>query len=277
MRVGVVGVGRLGRIHARIYSEIDGVDLVAVVDTDRACAAEVAAAHGGEGLTDYRELLDRVDAVSIATPTALHAEVGEAFLSKGVHVLMEKPLASDLRQAQRLVEVAKAGKALLQVGHVERFNPAVMAAEKVIGVPLFVEVHRLSPFTFRSSDIDVILDLMIHDIDIIRHLVKTPLDRVEAAGVPIVSGAVDIANARLVFKNGCVANVTASRVSAKRMRKIRIFSRDGYLSLDYGAFKALLIRPTEAVRSGRLDPREIPPEAQKDPLPYFMTHVVRVE
>jgi predicted dehydrogenase len=174
------------------------------------------------------------------------------------------------------VEAARKGSALLQVGHVERFNPALMAAEKVIGVPLFIEAHRLSPFAFRSSDVDVILDLMIHDIDIIRHLVKSPLDTVDAAGVPIVSGSVDIANARLVFKNGCVANVTASRVSAKRLRKIRIFSKEGYLSLDSGEFRALLIQPTEAVRSGRIDPMEIPEEAKKDPLPYFLQNIVQV-
>ncbi|MHC5036295.1 MAG: Gfo/Idh/MocA family oxidoreductase [Planctomycetota bacterium] len=277
LNVGVVGVGRLGGIHARIYAELEDVNLVAVVDADPARAQEVAAAYDVAGTSDYTALFGKVDAVSVATPTSSHAEIGTAFLERGIPVLIEKPMARDVGEADRLVAAAKKGNALLQVGHVERFNPAVMAAEKVIGVPLFIEAHRLSPFAFRSADIDVVLDLMIHDIDIIHHLVKSPLERVDAAGVAIVSPAVDIANARFVFRNGCVANVTASRVSAKRLRKIRIFSKEGYLSLDYGELRALLIQPTEAVRDGRINPMEIPEEAKGDPLPYFLTHLVQVQ
>jgi predicted dehydrogenase len=276
IRAGVVGVGRLGRIHARIYRELDGVDLVAVADTDPARAAAVAAEFDADWTGDPLGLIGRVDAVSVATPTASHVDVGSAYLARGVHVLMEKPIARTVAEADRLLAAA-AGRARLQVGHVERFNPALMAAEKVIGVPLFIEVHRLSPFSFRSSDIDVVLDLMIHDIDILCHLVKSPLERVDAVGVQLVSGSEDIANARFVFRNGCVANVTASRVSAKRMRKIRVFSREGYLSLDYGELRALLFRPTEAVLRGEIDPLQIPEEAKGDPLPYFLTHLVRVE
>lgn len=277
LKIGVVGVGRLGRIHARIYGELDSVNLVGVADADANRAAEVAGAFGTEPFTDWRDLLDRADAVSIATPTSTHCEVGCAFLAHGIHVLLEKPMARDLPEADRLLEASRESGAFLQVGHVERFNPALMAAEKVIGAPLFIEVHRLSPFSFRSSDIDVVLDLMIHDIDIIRNLVPAPLERVDAAGVPIISPSVDIANARFVFANGCVANVTASRVSAKRMRKIRIFSREGYLSLDYGELRALLFRPTEDVLAGRVDPMQIPEEMKADPLPYFLTKLVRVE
>jgi len=277
LKVGVVGVGRLGKIHARIYAEIPEAELVAVADLDAGAAREAAKTYGCQAVTDYRDLFGRVDAVSVVTPTSSHCEIGEFFLEKGLNVLMEKPMASNLEEADRLVVGAKNTGALLQVGHVERFNPAMMAAEKVIGVPLFIEAHRLSPFAFRSSDVDVILDLMIHDIDIILHLVKAPLERVDAAGVPIISGSVDIANARLVFQNGCVANVTASRVSAKRLRKIRVFSREGYLSLDSGEFRALLIQPSEDVRAGRIDPTKIPEEAKADPLPYFLQHLVRVQ
>jgi predicted dehydrogenase len=277
VRIGVVGVGRLGSIHARIYAELPGVALEAVADVDAGRAEEVARRHGCRAVRDWRELLGAVDAVSVAVPTTAHAEVGCAFLEAGVPVLVEKPMASSLEEADRLIEASRRSGAALQVGHVERFNPAVMAAEKVIGTPLFIEAHRLSPFAFRSSDIDVILDLMIHDLDIIRHLVRSPLGQVEAVGVPLLSGSFDIVNARLVFGNGCVANVTASRVSAKRMRKIRIFSREGYVSLDYGDRRALLFRPSEAIRDGRVDPARMPEEAKRDPLQYFLEHLVRVE
>jgi len=277
LRVGVVGVGRLGRIHARVYGELEGVKLIAVADTDGEAASGTAKAFGCEGSSDFRDLLGKVDAVSVATPTSTHADIGTAFLERGVHVLMEKPMGRTLEEADRLVASAKAGDALLQPGHVERFNPALQAAEKAISTPLFIEAHRLSPFSFRSSDIDVTLDLMIHDIDIIRHLVKSPLERVDAVGVSLISGSEDIANARFTFANGCVANVTASRVSAKRMRKIRVFSREGYLSLDYGELRALLFQPTEDVLHGRVNPLEIPDEAKADPLPYFLTHLVNVK
>ncbi|MCU0722274.1 MAG: Gfo/Idh/MocA family oxidoreductase [Planctomycetes bacterium] len=277
LRVGVVGVGRLGSIHARIYAELGTASLVAVADADPARAAEVAAKHGCRAVGDWRALLGEVDAVSVAVPTTAHAEVGCAFLEAGIAVLVEKPMAASLAEADRLLEASRRRGVALQVGHVERFNPAVMASEKVVGTPLFIEVHRLSPFAFRSSDIDVILDLMIHDLDIIRHLVRSPLRKAEAVGVPLLSGSFDIVNARLEFENGCVANVTASRVSAKRMRKIRVFSREGYLSLDYGDRRALLFRPSEAVREGRVNPSRMPEAAQRDPLQYFLENLVQVE
>ncbi len=233
VRVGVVGVGYVGHHHARIYSELPGVELVGVVDIDEARLQELKARHSVHLCRDYRELLGKVDAVSVAVPTLLHYPIAKEFLEFGVDVLVEKPIAQSLAQADELVEIAKAGDRIFQVGHIERFNGAVKALEAIVRSPGFIESHRLGPFAHRNIDVDVVLDLMIHDIDIILNLIKSPVTSVTAVGVPVISDQVDIANARLQFESGCVANLTASRVSVERVRRIRIFQRDTFISLDY--------------------------------------------
>jgi len=235
LRIGVVGVGYLGQHHARIYAEMPGVTLAGVADTDAARAADIAGRYGTEACTDYRQLLPGLDAVSVATPTVTHFEVVRDFLEAGVDVLVEKPMAARPAQAEELVRRAREGGRVLQVGHVERFNAAVREAARWIRDPGFIEVHRLGAFVERSTDVDVVLDLMIHDIDVILSLVQTPVREIRAKGVPVLTDNVDIANARLEFRGGCVANVTASRVSLHPQRKIRVFQPDAYLSLDFQA------------------------------------------
>jgi predicted dehydrogenase len=237
-----VGVGHLGRHHARIFSELGA--LAAVVDTDPARAAEVAKLHSVPHYADSREIVGKVDAVSVAVPTLQHFEVARAFLERGIPALVEKPLAKTLEEGEELCRIARARKVALQVGHVERFNPAVTAVLDVIRTPRFVEVHRLSPFKFRSSDIDVVMDLMIHDLDIVLHLVRSPLARVDAVGMSLLFGKEDIANARLEFEDGCVANLTASRISDKQMRKTRVFAEDCYVTIDTLAREAWIYRTT---------------------------------
>jgi len=232
LRVAVVGVGHLGQHHARIYASLPGCKLVAVADTNASRAAEIAQRHGVEALSDWRALEGRVDAVSVAVPTDGHAEVASSFLDAGVAVLVEKPIASSLDDADRLIGAARRRGCLLGVGHTERFNPAVEALARRAHDPRFIEAHRLGSFAPRSLDIDVVLDLMIHDIDIALHLVGREARSVEASGVNALTPHVDIANARVVFESGCVANLTASRISAGRTRKIRVFQRDSYLSCD---------------------------------------------
>jgi predicted dehydrogenase len=233
VRVGVVGVGYVGQHHARIYSELPGVELVGVVDIDEARLRELGVRHRVQLCRDYRELLGKVDAVSVAVPTLLHYPIAKEFLKFGVDVLVEKPIAQSLTQADELVEIAKADERIFQVGHIERFNGAVKALEAIVKSPGFIECHRLGPFAARNTDVDVVLDLMIHDIDIILNLIHSPVTAVSAVGVPVISDQVDIANARLQFESGCVANLTASRVSVERVRRIRIFQRDTFISLDY--------------------------------------------
>ncbi len=233
VRVGVVGVGHLGRHHARILGAMEGAELVGVVDTIAARADEVAAATRAPALTDYRDLFDRVDAVSIAVPTELHRDVAMPFLERGIGVLVEKPMARTLAEADELIAAANASGATLAVGHTERYNPAVHAVLPLVTSPRFIEVHRLGVFPERSLDIDVVFDLMIHDLDIILALVKAEPTSIEAVGVPVLTDKYDIANARLRFSTGCIANVTASRISKERVRKIRFFQPDAYVSIDY--------------------------------------------
>jgi predicted dehydrogenase len=237
MRVAVIGVGHLGRHHARIVATLPGVELAAVVDINRARAEEIAAAHGTRALTDFRELSDGVDAVTVAVPTAVHHDIAVPLLTAGVHVLVEKPMARGLAEADAMIEAARQGGAALAVGHTERFNPAVVAARSLLRDPRFIEVHRLGTFPERSLDIDVVFDLMIHDVDIVLSLVDSDVDSIEAVGVPVLTGRVDIANARVKFANGCIANLTASRISRERVRKIRFFQPSAYMSIDYAAQK----------------------------------------
>ena len=233
LRVAVVGAGEFGRRHMRAVVQSTRAGLAAVVDIDPARAADAAAAYSCEAVSDLAALAGRIDAAVVAVPTTAHVDTACALLDAGIDVLVEKPIAPDLASARRLVEKAEALGRVLQVGHLERFNPAVAALGQAVTLPLFFEVHRLSPFTPRSLDVDVVLDLMIHDIDIVLSLVGSMPREIRAAGISILSRNVDIANVRLAFANGCVANLTASRVSTERVRKLRLFQPHQYLSLDY--------------------------------------------
>jgi len=242
LRAAVVGVGYLGKFHAEKYAAHPGAELVAVVDSDGERAAGIATKHGVEALTDLRALVGRVDCASVAVPTQGHYAVARELLLAGIDVLVEKPLTSTIPEGRELVEIAARQGRVLQVGHLERFNPAVRAVEGIVAEPRFIECHRLAPFTDRGTDVDVVLDLMIHDLDVILNLVPYPVRSVEAVGVPVLTNSADIANARLRFTNGCIANVTASRVSLKRERKLRIFQADAYVSVDYGERRVLVCR-----------------------------------
>jgi predicted dehydrogenase len=242
IRVAVIGVGYLGKFHAEKYSAMDRVQLVGVADIDRSRAAEVAAGFGTQAFTDHRDLLSSVDAVSIVVPTESHYAIGLDFLQHDVDVLIEKPMTSTLEQADALIELAESRRRILQIGHLERFNPAVMALKDIVDRPMFIESHRLSTFKDRCTDVSVVLDLMIHDIDIIMNLVNSEIKSIHAAGVPVICKNADIANVRLQFENGCVANVTASRISTKNQRKIRLFQKDAYISVDFADREIVLIR-----------------------------------
>ena len=236
LRTAVIGVGHLGRHHARILSTLERVELVAVVDTNSERAAAASAATGAAALADFREILEtNIDAVSIAVPTELHRDIALPFLQRGIAALVEKPIARSLAEADELVTAARTSGAVLAVGQTERYNPAVAAVLPLVTSPRFIEVHRLGAFPDRSLDIDVVFDLMIHDLDIILALVKSDVQSIEAVGVPVLTSKYDIANARLRFVSGCIANVTASRISKERVRKIRFFQPDAYISIDYAA------------------------------------------
>ena len=234
-RVAVIGVGHLGRHHARLLAELDGAHLAAIADIVPERAAAAAEKTGAQPITDYRELLGNVDAVTIAVPTELHREVAMPFLERGTAVLVEKPIARSVGEADEMIAAARASAAVLAVGHTERYNPAVSAVLPLVSTPRFIEVHRLGVFPDRSLDIDVVFDLMIHDLDVILAMVKSDVTAIEAVGVPVLTERYDIANARLRFANGCIANVTASRISKERVRKIRFFQPDAYISIDYAA------------------------------------------
>jgi len=242
MRVAVVGVGHLGKHHARIFRALPGVELTAVVDTNQARAEEIAAANQTRALMRSTSLLDKVDAVSVAVPTEQHLAVVLPFLEAGVPVLVEKPMARSLEEADQMIAAAAKSGAVLAVGQTERFNPAVEAARPMLTDPRFIEVHRLGTFPERSLDIDVVFDLMIHDLDVVLSLVRSEVESIEAVGVPVLTGRVDIANARIRFANGCIANLTASRISRDRVRKIRFFQPATYLSIDYAAQKVEMYR-----------------------------------
>ena len=237
LRIAVVGVGHLGRHHARILAAMPDVDLVGVVDISRDRAEEIAALSDTKPFFDARELVGRVDAVTVAVPTEVHCAVSVPFLEAGIPVLVEKPLARTVIEADDMIAAAGRGGVALGVGHTERFNPAVEAARSRLAAPGFIEVHRLGTFPDRSLDVDVVFDLMIHDLDVLLSLVESEVESIEAVGVPVITPRVDIANARLRFENGCIANVTASRISRDRVRKIRFFQPASYLSIDYAEQK----------------------------------------
>lgn len=233
LRVGVVGVGHIGKNHARLYAELSGAQFTTIYDTDQARARQVAGEFGVEAAGSLQDFAEQVDAASIATPTNTHFEIARELLTQDKHLLIEKPIAENTAHASELAELAASRRLVLQVGHVERFNPVLGALEKRLTNPRFIEAHRLSPYPNRSTDIGVVLDLMIHDLEIILHLVRSPVQTIDAVGVPVLSRGEDIANARLRFENGCVANITSSRISPEQMRKIRVFQENAYLSLDY--------------------------------------------
>ena len=266
MRVAVIGVGHLGRQHARIYREIEGAELTHVVDILPDRASEIAAAYGAKAVTDFRELYGKVEAASLAVPTTDHARLGLELLENGIDLLVEKPIASSAAEAQRLIDAAERHGRVLQVGHVERFNPVVRAASEAATRPQFFEIHRLAVFSPRSLDIDVVLDLMIHDIDIVLSLVHAPVAEVRAVGIPVLSQKPDIANARVEFADGCVANFTASRVSFEKVRKIRFFQPHDYISIDCAAQTGAVV----SLRMGKVTEKKLAPPAE-EPLKAELT------
>ncbi len=263
VKVGVIGVGSLGQWHAKVFASCPGATLVGVCDADPARAREIAARYGTRVFDSPAALAAQVDAASIVVPTDRHAETALPLLERGLHLLVEKPIASTMEEAEALVAAAARRSLILQVGHVERFNPVMSFLEQALTSPRFIEATRLAPFppprpglAPRGTEVSVVLDLMIHDLEVILHLVRSPLKELHACGVPVLSPSEDIANVRLLFENGCVANVTASRVSLDKMRKIRVFQPDTYLSLDYQNQSARLIRKEE----NRIVPTEVPIE-----------------
>jgi len=261
IRIGVIGVGHLGKHHARIYGELAGsnadLELSAVVDVLPSRAAEIAKPFGAQVLTDYRDLFGKVDAVSLAAPTSEHAHIGLELLENGIDVLVEKPMTSTVEESRLLIAAAARNQRILQAGHVERFNPVVRAAIDVATQPQFFEIHRLAVFTPRSLDIDVVLDLMIHDLDIVLSLVHSPVSEVRAVGIAVLSKKADIANARVEFEDGCVANFTASRVSFEKVRKLRFFQPSDYISVDYASQTGSMV----SLRMGRVTERKLEPVA----------------
>jgi predicted dehydrogenase len=259
LRVAVIGVGHLGRHHARLLAARPDVTLAAVVDTNTARADEIAAANQTQAAYDYRDVLGRIDAVTLAVPTLIHHEIAVPFLDAGIPVLVEKPIARTLPEADAMISAALRAGAPLAVGHTERFNPAVAAARPILTDPRFIEVHRLGTFPERSLDIDVVFDLMIHDLDVLLSLVRSRIESIEAVGVPVLTDRVDIANARLRFANGCIANLTASRISRERVRKIRFFQPATYLSIDYATQKVDVWKltrnggPMPAIEGGEIE------------------------
>ena len=246
VRTAVIGVGYLGRFHAQKYATLPASQLVGVVDANAESRAQVAAETGCRAFADYRELFGQVEAVSIATPTPLHFPIARDCLEQGIHVLVEKPITTTLEEARGLIEAAARKQCVLQVGHLERFNAAILALAGTLGVPRFVESHRLAPFKERGTDVNVVLDLMIHDIDLIQSLVGSPITSIDAVGRSVFSAGLDIANARIRYANGCVANTTASRVSMKMERKLRIFQDDAYISIDLQQKVLTLVRKPPA-------------------------------
>jgi predicted dehydrogenase len=233
LRIGIAGLGSIGKNHARILAELPDCELAAVFDTNPETAREIAERHGTRAVATLEEFAEAVEAATIATPTPTHFAIAEQLLKAGKHLLVEKPITETTGDARKLVELSREAGRILQVGHVERFNPVMSKLEELLTQPRFIEAHRLSPYPNRSIEIGVVLDLMIHDLEIILHLVRSPVKSIDAVGVPVLSRGEDIATVRLHFQNGCVANVTASRISPEKLRKIRVFQREGYVSLDY--------------------------------------------
>ena len=268
IKTAVIGVGSLGQAHARVHASLEQVELVAVCDVNETRGREIADARATRFVRDYRELIDQVEAVSVATPTVSHCEISLAFLEAGVHVLVEKPIARSLDEADEMIRAAESKNLVLQTGHIERFNPAFVALRRRIERPRFFEAHRMGVFTPRSLDIDVVMDLMVHELDIIASLVRSDVVKLEAVGVPILTPRIDLANARLEFADGCVANITASRVAGERLRKLRVFQPNEYYSLDYAEQQvaALKLLPPKAAGALPEIAAEALPIEKREPL-----------
>lgn len=255
IKVGVIGVGYLGKFHARKYAAMDDVELVGVADVDFDLAGTIAAECKTRPFADYHELIKEVDAVSIVVPTSMHHEVAQKCLLAGVDVMLEKPMTSTMTEADDLICIAEEKELILQVGHIERYNPAILSMAEYLDRPLFIESHRIHQFKPRGIDVDVVLDLMIHDIDIILSIVDSPIKFIHTVGLPVFTPSTDIANARLVFENGCTANITVSRISKDNMRRMRIFQPKSYISVDYGKKEFMVISLT-----GRMNENGMPEE-----------------
>ena len=258
-KVAVIGVGHLGKQHARLYSELEDVQLTGVVDILEPRAREIAGLNKTAAFIDYRDVFGKVDAVSLAVPTVEHARIGLDLLEHGIDVLVEKPIGSTAEEARKMIDVAARNNRILQVGHVERFNPVVALAREAATRPQFFEIHRLAAFSPRSLDIDVVLDLMIHDIDIVLSMVRAPVKEVRAVGIPVLSPRADIANARVEFEDGCVANFTASRVSFEKVRKLRFFQPHDYISVDSASQTGTMV----SLRMGGVIERKLEPPHQE--------------
>ncbi|MFH1422336.1 MAG: Gfo/Idh/MocA family oxidoreductase [Planctomycetota bacterium] len=264
IRVGVVGAGHLGKIHTRVYSELPQAELVAVIDSNKMVADEVAAKYGVKPLYHHHDAIGMIEAVSVAVPTANHFTIAKDLIEAGMHVIVEKPMTKSIEESAELVSLSKKHNIVLQVGHVERFNPAILAVREYIHNPKFIECDRISPFSFRSMDIGVVLDMMIHDLDIVLAFVHSNITEIEAMGVNVLGPLEDMASARISFENGCIAYLRASRISRKRMRKIRVFQEDSYISLDYSAQKAQVYKKGEQFTVEKLaELRESLPSAEE--------------
>ncbi|MBI2469917.1 MAG: Gfo/Idh/MocA family oxidoreductase [Planctomycetes bacterium] len=277
LKVAVVGVGHLGKEHARVYAELPGVELYGVVDIQSKQAEKIAQQYSTRYFTNYKDVIDKVAAVSIAVPTKSHYTIAKEFLQQGVHVMIEKPMTGTVPEARELIGVSKEKKIVLQAGYIERFNPAIVAIKKLSINPKFIECHRLSPFTFRSADIGVVLDLMIHDIDIILHITGSKVKKFDAVGVNVISDKEDIANVRIQFENGCVANITASRVSLAPMRKMRLFSEDSYISIDYQKKDALIYKKSPKLTLKSLNISEMDISTIADLRSYVFGDLLKIE
>lgn len=256
IRVGVIGVGYLGRFHAQKYAALDGVDLVGVADVDSQQSQQIAGECSCQSFTNHKELLPAVDAVSVVVPTPYHHLVAGECLDAGIDVLLEKPMTVTLEEADDLISKAEAQKLILQIGHLERFNPAVQAMEPFLTTPVFIESNRIATFKNRGADVDVVLDLMIHDIDIILNIIKSPIKTIHTVGAPVATTNTDIANARLIFENGATANVTVSRISRTNVRKMRIFQPGSYINVDFGNKKVMTIQLSEELREDSGMPKQ---------------------
>lgn len=248
VNIGVIGAGHLGQHHVRLLSEIEGANLVGLSDVNEAVGSEMAAKYGVKYFKDFRDLLPHVEAVSVVVPTFLHHDVAKFFLERNVHTFVEKPITKTLEEANDLVAIASKKQLTLQVGHVERFNAAMMKLQTLVEAPRFIECQRMGPFSPRIQDVGVVLDLMIHDIDIVLSLVKSPIKQIDAVGLPVLTNNEDIANAHILFENGCIANLTASRISEEKVRKLRVFEFDKYCSLDYAEQAITMRKKTDEKR-----------------------------
>ncbi|WP_438318546.1 Gfo/Idh/MocA family oxidoreductase [Candidatus Caldatribacterium sp. SIUC1] len=273
VRVGVVGVGYLGQHHARVYSELPGVELVGVVDINRERAREVARRYSTTPFFDYRDLFGKVDAVSIVVPTVLHRDIAAHFIEEGINILIEKPVTTTLEEAKELMEMAARKNVILQVGHIERFNSAVMELAKIVDNPIFIECCRMGPYVNRNTDVGVVLDLMIHDIDIVMSIVKSNVVKISASGRSVFSRQEDIANAQLVFQNGCIVNLTASRVTRKKIRRMEITQVDSFISIDYLEQELAVYKKTSSPLPQLLI--EKPVMQKGEPLRLELEHFIR--